>query len=509
MFDPLKTKMKVILYVGLAFLVGVGTASGLGWTRDVSAAPALEEVPQIPAAAVQPARDLSDAFVRVAEVVTPAVVSINTRRMVRATSRDPFGRFFERSDPELRASSGSGFVVSSDGYILTNNHVVADADAITVQLEDRRSFDATLVGGDPTTDVAVIKVDGSDLPTLSLGDSDGARVGEWVLAVGNPGFAGSVAGSFNHTVTAGIVSFKGRPLGLLQNELRNDPEFEESAAFAIEDFIQTDAVINPGNSGGPMVNLQGQVIGINSAIASQSGFFQGYGFAIPISLARRVMEDLIEFREVRRGYLGVSIRAVDPEDAEAYGLPGVSGALIQFVQEDGAAEEAGLMPEDVVVAIDGDAVSSSGQLQQLIARKRPGERVRVAYYRDGERREVDARLHESPVNEATAVEEPERVARAEDRLGIEVIDNSPALADRYQFQTDEGVLISAVTRNGPADLRGVRPGAIIAAINRRPVESTEDVKDLLDQIESGDVFTLLLADPTSGATSIVNIRMPG
>ncbi len=510
MFDPLKTKMKVLFYVALAFLVGVGVASGMGWTRDAAATPAISVAPQIPAETVQPARDLSESFVRVAEMVTPAVVSITTRRVVRSTANDPFRNWFGTPDPEPRGGSGSGFLVSSDGYILTNNHVVEDTDAITVQLEDRRAFEATLIGGDPTTDVAVIKVEGSDLPTLSLGDSDGVRVGEWVLAVGNPG-VGPAGGttSFNHTVTAGIVSFKGRPLGIIGNELRSDPESQEAAQYAIEDFIQTDAVINPGNSGGPMVNLDGQVIGINSAIASGDGYYQGYGFAIPISLARRVMEDLIEYREVRRAFLGVGIGAVPPEAAEVYGLPEVSGALVQEVNPGTPAEEAGLELEDVIVAIDDDPVSHSNQLQQLIARKRPGDRVRIAYYRDGERRATEARLGESPLNEATVVAAaPERTTRAEERLGIEVVDNSPQLARRYQFRTDEGVLISSVTRSGPADMQGVRAGELIVAVNRQRVDSADEVTEILAGVETGEIVTLLLANPVTGRQRFNYIRMP-
>lgn len=509
MFDPLKTKMRVLFYVALAFLVGVGVASGMGWTRDAAATPAISVAPQIPAETVQPARDLSESFVRVAEVVTPAVVSITTRRVARSAATDPFRNWFGAPDPEPRAGSGSGFLVSSDGYILTNNHVVEDADAITVQLEDRRSFEATLVGGDPTTDVAVIKVEGGDLPTLSLGDSDGVRVGEWVLAVGNPGFrSAGRAASFNHTVTAGIVSFKGRPLGIIGNELRSNPAQEEVASFAIEDFIQTDAVINPGNSGGPMVNLEGRVIGINSAIASQSGYYQGYGFAIPISLARRVMEDLIEYRAVRRAFLGVQIGAVAPEDAEKYGLPEVSGALVQGITEGSAAEDAGLEPEDVIVAIDDDPVDYSNQLQQLVARKRPGDRVRIAYYRDGDRRETVVQLGESPLNETAVAAAPERTTRAEERLGIEVVDNSPELARRYQFRIDEGVLISGVTRMGPADRRGVQAGELLAAINRRPVESADEVTEMLAEVEPGEIVTLLLANPVTGTQRFTNIRMP-
>ncbi len=509
MFDPLRTKIRVLFYVALAFLVGVGVASGLDWTRTASATPAISNAVQIPAEAVASARDLSESFVRVAEVVTPAVVSIATRRTVRAATGDPFRNWFGTPEPEQRSGSGSGFLVSSDGYILTNNHVVENADAITVQLENRRTFEATLIGGDPTTDVAVIKVEGSDLPMLSLGDSDGVRVGEWVLAVGNPGFRSSGGPtSFNHTVTAGIVSFKGRPLGIIGNELRNDPDQEDVASFAIEDFIQTDAVINPGNSGGPMVDLQGQVIGINSAIASQSGYYQGYGFAIPISLARRVMEDLIEYRAVRRAFLGVQIGPVAPEDAEVYRLPEVSGALVQRVTEGSPAEEAGLESEDVIVAIGGTPVAYSNQLQQLVARKRPGDRVRVAYYRDGARRETEVRLGESPLNETATAAAPERATRAEERLGIEVVDNSPELARRYQFRIDEGVLISGVTRLGPAERRGVRPGDLLVAIDRRPVESADEVAEILAEVEPGEIVTLLLANPVTGVRRFTNVRMP-
>ena len=509
MFDPLRTKMRVLLYVALSFLVGVGVASGLGWAEDAVATPVISDAPQIPAEAVQPAHDLSESFVKVAEVITPAVVSITTRRMVRAASSDPFRNWFGTPDPEPRSGSGSGFLVSSDGYILTNNHVVEDADEIRVQLEDRRTFEATLVGGDPTTDVAVVKVEGSDLPTLSLGDSDGVRVGEWVLAVGNPGFrSGGGATSFNHTVTAGIVSFKGRPLGIIGNELRSDPEQEEVASFAIEDFIQTDAVINPGNSGGPMVNLHGQVIGINSAIASQSGYYQGYGFAIPISLARRVMEDLIEYRTVRRAFLGVQIGPVAAEDAEVYQLPEVSGALVQGITEGSAAEDAGLEPQDVIVAIDGDPVGYSNQLQQLVARKRPGDRVRIAYYRDGARRETEVQLGESPLNETATAAAPERNTRAEERLGIEVVNNSPELARQYQFRIDEGVLVSGVTRLGPADQRGVRPGELLVAINRRQVASADEVAEILAEVDPGEIVTLVLANPVTGRQRFTNIRMP-
>ena len=309
MYDPLRSKAKVVLYVTVAFLFGLGIASGLGWTSVSHAMPAITTAPQVSPEAVQPALDLSEAFTNLAEAVTPAVVRIESRRPRTASpglQQDPetLRRFFpdlpfdpdggqgQRQPARPSVAGGTGFIVSDDGYILTNNHVVAGADEVTVYFEDRHQYTAEIVGTDPFTDVAVIKIDAPGrLPVMAFGDSDDVKVGEWILAIGNPGFGGAT--QLNFTVTAGIISARGRGLNLLRNDLLNDPRYGgDQASWSIEDFIQTDAVINPGNSGGPMVNLHGQVVGINSAIASETGVYQGYGFAIPINLARRVMEDL-------------------------------------------------------------------------------------------------------------------------------------------------------------------------------------------------------------------------
>jgi serine protease Do len=513
MFDPLRTKMKVLLYVALAFLVGVGTASGLGWTRDAVATPVIEEVPQVPVEAVQPARDLSEAFVRVAEVVTPAVVSITTRRVVQSTARDPFRNWFGVPDPEPRSGSGSGFLVSSDGYILTNNHVVEDADEIRVQLEDRRTFEATLVGGDPTTDVAVIKVEGSDLPTLSLGDSDEARVGEWVLAVGNPGYQ-SAGGptSFNHTVTAGIVSFKGRPLGIIGSELRNDPESQEAAQFAIEDFIQTDAVINPGNSGGPMVNLRGQVIGINAAIVSRTGAYQGYGFAIPMDLAHRVMEDLIAHGRVRRAYMGVSIDPVGEADAERFGLPEVAGALIQNVTRNAPAERAGLQDYDVITALDGDKVLTGNDLQHKIALRAPGDPVRVTVYRDGQPRDVTVQLGEAPFMGETTAARPTLTEDANQIGIVDVLDIDREIARQLRLESTDGVIVREVQEGGPAIRRGLGTGCAIREVDGRAIDDSRDWENAFKGVEEGDVVSVIAACGQQQAGETVyrmyNIRVP-
>ncbi len=514
MYDPLKVKLKVVLYTTVAFLFGLGLASGMGWTSSSLAMPTVQDVPQVTEEAIRPALDLSEAFVNIADAVTPAVVRIEVRKPRTLASRqvpEAFRRFFDIPDQEEQAipqiSGGSGFIVSGEGYILTNSHVVSEADEIKVYLNDGRTFDAELVGADPTTDVAVIRIGGTSLRTLSFGNSDGVRVGEWVLAVGNPGFGGT-GSQLDYTVTAGIVSAKGRPLDLIRRELLNDPEFDDfTSGFAIEDYIQTDAVINPGNSGGPMVDIRGQVVGINSAIASRTGFYQGYGFAVPINLARRVMEDLIEYGVVRRPWLGVSISNVTPEAAEASGLPRVAGVLVSEVPDGGPAANAGIQAYDVIVSLDGTPVERVGQLQQLVARMRPGDRVRVGIYRDGGPQDITVRLGEAPIQPQPESSRRERVARAEEKLGINVSELTPELAQTMGWERAGGVVITDVQPDGPAARQGVLPGPKVLEINRQPIASADDVKNTLDRVEPGEVVSLLLEFP-NGSTRVVYVRVP-
>ena len=516
MYDPLRAKAKVVLYSGIAFLFGLGIASGLGWTSTSHAMPVITEAPQVSPDAVRPALDLSEAFTSLAEAVTPAVVRIeSTRAAVRQTNQqvpDAFRDFFDvpggqGGQPQPRISSGSGFVVSEDGFILTNNHVVEGADEIRVFFSNRRYVRAEIIGADPYTDVAVIKVDPSEsLPAMSFGDSDDVKVGEWVLAIGNPGFGSSQ--NLDFTVTAGIISARGRPLGLLQQDLRDDPRFGDTASrWAIEDFIQTDAVINPGNSGGPMVNLRGQVVGINSAIASTTGVYQGYGFAIPINLARRVMEDLVEYGHVRRPRIGVSINDVVAEDAEVYGLPSVSGVLIQTVEEDGPAVGA-LQPEDVVVAIEGEPVGYTAELQAKIAERHPGDRVSLTVYRNRRPVDVTVRLAEAPINDAPAVA-AERAALAEDRLGINVDVLDDELAQTIGYDSAGGVVLSDVAPGSAAARRGVAAfrGQRLVRVNETAIQSTADLRSALEQVSSGQIVSLHFEDP-EGVRRVVNVRMP-
>ena len=515
MYDPLRAKAKVVLYSAIAFLFGLGMASGLGWTSTSHAMPAISEAPQVSPDAVRPALDLSEAFTTLAEAVTPAVVRIeSTRRATEQTGQqipDAFRDFFDvpgtPRQPQPRTASGSGFVVSEDGYILTNNHVVEGADELRVFFSNRRYVRAEIVGTDPYTDVAVIKVDPSQsLPTMSFGNSDAVKVGEWVLAIGNPGFGSST--SLDFTVTAGIVSAKGRPLRLLQQDLREDPRFGDTMSrWAIEDFIQTDAVINPGNSGGPMVNLQGQVVGINSAIASTTGVYQGYGFAIPINLARRVMEDLIEYGHVRRPRIGVSIQDVEAEDAEVYGLPSVSGVLVQTVEEDGPAVGV-LEAEDVVVAIEGEPVGYVAELQAKIAERRPGDRVSITVYRDGRPMDVTIRLAEAPINGTPSVVADREVA-AEERLGIAVEELDAELAQTIGYEAAGGVVLSEVAPGSAAARRGVAGfrGQKLVRVNETDIGSSEDLGDALDGVSSGQIVSLHFEDP-EGEQRVVNVRMP-
>lgn len=465
------------------------------------------------------AQGVSLATADLAERVTPAVVQISVQVAPQMASRselpEEFRQFFGlpfggRSAPEMepqpRFGGGSGFLVSSDGYIVTNNHVAGDAQTITVRLQDNRTFDAELVGSDPTTDVAVIKIDAEGLPFLPWGNSEAVRVGEWVMAVGNPGFGGS---SLDYTVTTGIVSAKGRPLQLIGRGLEQDPRFgREMAGYAIENFIQTDAVINPGNSGGPMIDMSGRVVGVNSAIASTDGHFQGYGFAIPSNLVQKVAHDLMTEGRVLRPWLGVQVVGVSPEDAEAFDLPSVSGVLVQTVTEDSPAQEAGLEQGDVIVSVDGQTVTSGGDLQEKIAVLDQGDRIDVGYYRDGEARTARVRLGEAPMAERSARgAEPRRSgAPAElERFGLSLQPLDRSAAEQLGYDSAEGVVVASVDPAGPAARKGIGVGMKVVEIDGTGIGSVADATKALADVESGEVVTLVLDTPSSG-TRLVNVR---
>lgn len=528
MYDPLRAKAKVALSVAVSFLAGLGLASQFGFTESGVGAPAgdggtatrtltVQTGPRVSPEAVQPALDLSEAFVNIADAVTPAVVMIEaTRQRARRTSRmDQFYGPRGDNQRDMVPVGGSGFIISEDGYVMTNNHVVENAARITVSLHDGRKFRAEVVGTDPTTDIAVIRIDGEGLPTASLGSSAEVKVGEWVLAIGNPGFARSGAPSpdLDYTVTAGIVSALGRSLRLINQSLQQDPEFTGNTGFAIEDFIQTDAVINSGNSGGPLVNLRGQVIGINAAIVSRTGVYQGYGFAIPIDLAHRVMEDLIAHGRVRRAYLGISIDAVGEADAESLGLPDVSGALVQTLTRDAPAERAGVRKYDVITAVDGEKVTSGNDLQHKIALKAPGDEVTISVYRDGQPRDITARLGEAAFREDVATAPPPTREIA-NQIGIvevvEVRDIDSELARDLRLESAEGVMVVDAQPGSPAAKRGLGRFCVIREVDRRAIKDRDDWEDAFDDVDEGDVVTVIAACPGGREMTerMYNIRVP-
>ena len=528
MYDPLRAKTRVALSVAVSFLAGLGLASQFGFTESAVSAPAQKPEPAGPALAVQteprvspeavqPALDLSEAFVSIADAVTPAVVMIEATRQ-RPRREGGMERFFyDRSRnnvPDVVPVGGSGFIISDDGYVMTNNHVVENAVRITVSLQDGRKFGAEVVGTDPTTDIAVIKVDGEGLPTASLGSSAEVEVGEWVLAIGNPGFAqtGPPSPDLDYTVTAGIVSALGRSLRLINQSLRQDPEFTGNSAFAIEDFIQTDAVINSGNSGGPLVNLRGQVIGVNAAIVSRTGVYQGYGFAIPIDLAHRVMEDLIAHGRVRRAYLGVSIDPVGEADAERFELPEVAGALVQNVTRNAPAERAGLEDYDVITALDGDKVLTGNDLQHKIALKAPGDRVSVTLYREGRPRDITVQLGEAPFTGEVAVAQPAAAGDANQIGVVEVADITRELARELILESTEGVIVAEVQAGGPAARRGLGRLCVVREVDGRAIGDSDDWDRAFRGVEEGSVVSVIAAcDPPSAAEKvyrIYNIRVP-
>ena len=501
--------------VVIAFALGLAFASAFRLpTRGEAAVLSVlqdtrRQVPQAKAAV-----DLGEAFASVAEHVKPAVVFIRSERRAQTTSRrlpPGFEDFFQTPRrPQVEQGSGSGFIVSQDGYILTNNHVVQGADRVTVRLYDNREFTAKTVGTDPSTDVAVIKIQATSLPTVKLGDADSTEIGNWVLAIGNP-----LGEAFTFTVTAGIVSAKGRLLAGLN-----------SSRYAIQDFIQTDAAINPGNSGGPLVNVRGEVIGINSAIASETGFYAGYGFAIPINLARTVMTQLIATGHVERAVMGVSIKDATQEDAEAVGLNTIRGVVVRdFTSDDSPARRAGIQQGDVIISVDGMAVQSVPQLQQRVGFKKPGEVVRVTVVRSrGQQQTISVRLAAPPGaddDDVASNDGPSRrnePASASGPLGISV---QPLTQEdirdtelRPVLRSGGALVVTQVSPDGPAyqklaDASSGYPD-IILKVNGQTVRTVSEFRTTVNAIKKGDIATLsvLRRTPDGWLGDVVRIRVP-
>jgi serine protease Do len=503
MLDPIRAKARVIGVTAASFVGGVLLASGMEWTAGSQAATLFQQAPA--ASEVRPIAELSESFISIAESVTPAVVSIRTERRARPeTAEDvpePFRRFFQQPPGnEPQEAGGTGFIISNDGYILTNNHVVADADVINVVTMDRREFAAELIGRDPTSDVAVIRIRGDDLPTVRIGDPADTRVGEWVLAVGNPL-------GLDFTVTAGIVSAKDRSIRIISRSI----EDEDLAALAVESFIQTDAAINPGNSGGPLINIRGEVIGMNTAIASNTGLSAGYGFAVPIDLANHVAEDLIRYGRWRRAVLGVAIAEVLVEDVEAFRLPSVAGAVVQgFSGPSTPAEAAGLQMGDVIVGVDGQPVHRMNELQRMIASHRPGDRVELEVIRYGDRLDLDVELMETPQRPVTAVAAPaSEPSRSNDRkLGILAAPLTGDRANQLGYPSPGGVVIEDLDPDSPLGERLNARGWKILSVDGEEISDVQQYERVMTTKQPGTVVSLLLEGPNQ-PRRIFNVRLRG
>jgi serine protease Do len=480
-----------------------------------------------PSASVARLADLSDAFATVAARVKPSVVYITARQAARPVAQRGGRQMPDMSElpPELRqffhdmpsspddpraprgggVASGSGFIVSTDGYILTNNHVVDGASEVRVRLLDRREFKAKVVGRDPNTDVAVVKIDANGLTAAPLGNSESSRVGEWVLAVGNP-----LGENLTFTVTQGIISAKGRALQL-----------PGQSQQTIQDFIQTDAAINPGNSGGPLVNVRGEVIGINSAIESPTGYNAGYGFAVPIDLARSVMGQIIKSGSVQRAALGIQVRDASADDAAYVGLKEIRGVLVEdFGDASSPAQHAGIKPGDVIITVDGKRVDYVAQLQEMIAFRKPGDLVTVEVARKGgEHATVHVPL-QRVAGDSTATSSS-RDENSDDSgargsamhaLGVSVTAVDAATARQLRLPSDvHGVLVTDVKDGSSAASHLATPNTggpdIILSVEGTTVETPEQLRTALAKAKSGDIVSLSVYNVPAKARRIERVRI--
>jgi len=434
-------------------------------------------------------------FVKVSESSTPTVVHIKshfgeekssiTKKKQQQMPMDPFeffkGNPFEDMPRGPGIATGSGVIITQDGYIVTNNHVIDNATKIEVTLNDKRTYQAELIGTDKTTDLALLKIDEKSLMFMAFGNSDEAKVGNWVVAVGNPM-------NLTSTVTAGIISAKGRSIDLLRRE---------DNLYAIENFIQTDAAINPGNSGGALVNTAGQLVGINTAIASQTGSYTGYGFAIPVNLVKKVMDDLLKFGKVQRGVLGVAIQEITSEIAEKEGLKALTGVLVQEVTPDGSAAKAGVKKGDVIDKINGIAVNSVSGLQEEIGKHRPGEKINITINRKGEIKELSTTLKGIDGKETTSMAD-----KTETNTIQGATFSTLTKAEKEKLGIKNGI---KVTNAGNGPFKGkVQVGFVITKIDKEPIYSIQNLRTLL---EEADGAILIEGKNADGTDNVIGLKI--
>ncbi|SDC30337.1 DegQ family serine endoprotease [Paraburkholderia lycopersici] len=482
---------KVITRSAVAAAVAVALSAGyVAGHRDVPAPQVISQAQAAMMPAEAAAKTGIPDFSGLVETYGPAVVNISAKHVVKQTSlrsggsgpqqlpidpSDPFYQFFKHfyggvpgmggdGGPQAdtpSASLGSGFIISADGYILTNAHVVDGANVVTVKLTDKREFKAKVVGADKQSDVAVLKIDAKDLPTVKIGDPRQSKVGQWVVAIGSPY-------GFDNTVTSGIISAKSRSL----------PDENYTP------FIQTDVPVNPGNSGGPLFNLQGEVIGINSMIYSQTGGFQGLSFAIPINEAMKVKDDLVKTGHVSRGRLGVAVQSMNQTLADSFGMDKPHGALVSSVDANGPAARAGLKPGDVIVSVNGQAVDESSDLPSLIAGMKPGTKADIQVWRDKGTKNLTATI--GTLGDAKVASNDTPQSQMQGRLGVAVRPLTPD--EKSNNSLDHGLLVEQ--SGGAAENAGVQPGDVILAVNGRPVTSAEQLKQMISR--AGNSIALLI-----------------
>jgi serine protease Do len=430
-----------------------------------------------------------ESFSTLAETVSPAVVNIRTVKTIKGGGpvfrhfhqgpwgdQDPFKDFFEKffGDEQQREfkqrSLGSGFIIDKDGYIVTNNHVIADADEIKVKLNSGKEYDAKIIGRDPSTDIALIKIKAdSNYSVVNLGDSDALKVGEWVVAIGSPF-------GLEHTVTAGIVSAKGRVIG----------------SGPYDDFIQTDASINPGNSGGPLINMKGNVVGINTAIIASG---QGIGFAVPVNMAKGVIKQLKEEGEVTRGWLGVGIQDINDEIAEYYGLKGKKGVMVSEIFPGDPADKAGIRTKDIILDVNGQKIEASRELTRIIAGFHVGEKVKIKVLRDGKEKLFTVKI---------AKREQEKIAshsipnKEQEAFGIRVSNLTPQIARELNLQGTEGVVVTGVQPNSQGGDKGIKTRDIIKEINHQSINTVDDYENAIRKVKKGDTVSMFIKRANSG-----------
>lgn len=475
-------------YLSAALILVLGVFVGLILSSNMGVMTPVPAKSQVSSKSVEILSQLSDALSEVAAVATPSVVNISTTRVIKTREEGPFDffddpffrRFFGDQSPHSaipkerkEQSLGSGVIVSEDGYIVTNNHVIEKAQEVKVMLSNKKDYKAKLVGADPKTDIAVIKIDAKGLSALPWGNSDKLRVGEVVFAIGNPF-------GLNQTVTMGVISAVGRAnVGIAD----------------YEDFIQTDAAINPGNSGGALLNARGELIGINTAIVSRTGGYQGIGFAVPSTMARQVMDSLIKYKKVVRGWLGVSIQDVTSDLADEFGVKDLRGALVSGVVKGSPAAKAGLKQGDVILQYNGKDVMDTGHLRNMVSQTPLGETVKVKVLRQKKEIDIPVVIAELPkkFSETSPGEEPEAEQESTGLTGISVREVTPDLAKRFGLDEDaQGVVIIKIDQDSKAFEAGLRPGDVIVQINKKEISTLDDYKKAVSSVSKKDRLLLLI-----------------